>query len=288
MAASELIDWWPAPAKLNLFLRITGRRTDGYHSLQTVFQFLDYCDYLSFDVRDDGTIVRQGNIPAITPDNDLIVRAARLLQQTTQTQLGANIVIRKILPIGGGLGGGSSDAATTLIALNIYWQTGLLIDELASLGLKLGADVPVFVHGFAAWAEGIGEKLIPVTPAEPWFIVIIPPCQVHTARIFSDSELTRDSEPIKMRASISEIEGNDCERVVFRNHPEVAAAATWLSHFGKAHLTGTGACVFAAFADQTVAEQVLAQKPANMRGFIARGCNRSPLHELLQRATIIN
>ena len=272
---------WPAPAKLNLMLRIVGRRPDGYHLLQTVFQFLDRGDWLWFDLRDDGLIERASEVPGVPAAADLTVRAARLLQQTTGVRRGATIRIAKRLPLGGGLGGGSSDAATTLVALNHLWRTGLTLAELAELGLTLGADVPVFVRGQAAWAEGVGERLTPVDLAEPWFVVLVPACPVATGAVFNDPDLTRNSPPITITDFAAGPGGNDCEAVVYRRYPEVAAAARWLKQYGQARLTGTGACVFAAFPDGPSAERVLARLPAGWTGFMARGCNRSPLHEHL-------
>jgi 4-diphosphocytidyl-2-C-methyl-D-erythritol kinase len=211
----------------------------------------------------------------------LTVRAARLLQETTGARQGATIRIIKRLPMGGGLGGGSSDAATTLVALNHLWRTELTLAELAELGLTLGADVPVFVHGRAAWAEGVGERLTPVELDEPWFVVLIPACHVATGAVFDDLDLTRNSLPITITDFVAGAGGNDCEAVVYRRYPEVAAAASWLAQFGQARLTGTGACVFAAFPDAPGAERVLVRLPAGWTGFVARGCNRSPLHEHL-------
>ena len=285
--AFDLTEPWPAPAKLNRFLRIVGRRADGYHLLQTIFQFLDICDYLSFIPRRDGLIQRQNEIPDVTADNDLSIRAARLLQQVSGIDAGVTIVIDKRLPMGGGLGGGSSDAATTLVALNHYWQIGLSETELAKLGVSLGADVPVFVHGQAAWAEGIGDRLTPITLDEPWFVVLKPSCTIATGAIFNDPKLTRDSQAIKMRDFVvGEDAGNDCEPVVFERYPAVAAAANWLSHYARAHLTGTGSCVFAAFSNKQTAQRALSRLPAELSGFLARGCNRSLLQERLQRAKI--
>ncbi len=277
---------WPAPAKLNLMLRIVGRRPDGYHLLQTVFQFLDRSDWLWFDVRDDGLIERTGAVPGVPAEADLTVRAARLLQQTAGIRQGATIRIAKQLPMGGGLGGGSSDAATTLVALNHLWRAGLTLVKLAELGLTLGADVPVFVHGRAAWAEGVGERLTPVDLAEPWFVVLVPACPVATGAVFKDPDLTRNSPPITITDFMAGTGGNDCETVVYRRYPEVAAAADWLAQFGQARLTGTGACVFAAFPDGSSAERVLVRLPGNWTGFVARGRNRSPLHEHLARRPI--
>ena len=272
---------WPAPAKLNLMLRIVGRRPDGYHLLQTVFQFLDRGDWLWFDLRDDGLIERASEVPGVPAAADLTVRAARLLQQAAGVRRGVTIRIAKRLPLGGGLGGGSSDAATTLVALNHLWRTGLTLVELAELGLTLGADVPVFVHGRAAWAEGVGERLAPVDLAEPWFVVLVPACPVATGAVFNDPDLTRNSPPITITDFAAGLGGNDCEAVVYRRYPEVAAATRWLAQFGQARLTGTGACVFAVFPDGASADRVLAQLPAGCTGFVARGCNRSPLHEHL-------
>lgn len=275
---------WPAPAKLNLMLRVVGRRPDGYHLLQTVFQFLDRCDWLEFTLRDDGKIERAGEIPGVPADADLMVRAARLLQRTTGSRQGATLRIAKHLPMGSGLGGGSSDAATTLVALNHYWRTGLSPAELAELGLTLGADVPVFVHGRAAWAEGVGERLAPVDLVEPWFVVLVPACHVATGAVFGDPELTRNSPLITITDFMTGAAGgNDCETVVYRRYPEVAAAAAWLAQQGQARLTGTGACIFAVFPDAASAGRVLERLPPGLSGFAARGRNRSPLGERLAR-----
>lgn len=277
-------DAWPAPAKLNLLLRIVGRRADGYHLLQTVFQFLDRCDWLKFALRDDGRIERASEVPGVPADADLTVRAARLLQRATGVRQGATLHIAKHLPMGGGLGGGSSDAATVLVALNHYWRTGLSAAELAELGLTLGADVPVFVQGRAAWAEGVGERLTALEPAESWFVVLTPNCHVATGTVFGDPELTRNSPPITISDFMSGAAGgNDCQAVVYRRYPEVAAAAAWLARYGQARLTGTGACVFAAFPDATSARRVLECLPPGLSGFVACGRNRSPLCERLAR-----
>lgn len=273
---------WPAPAKLNRMLHIVGRRDDGYHRLQTVFQFLDYCDQLAFELRGDGAILRAVELTGVTQAQDLTLRAARLLQQATGTRQGAVIHLHKQLPMGGGLGGGSSDAATVLVALNQLWQTGLSGHELAALGLRLGADVPVFVHGQAAWAEGVGEQLTPVELDEPWFVVLLPAVHISTAEIFTDPDLTRNSTPITIAHFLAGDGGNDCEAVVRRRYPLVAEALDWLSRFAPARLTGTGACVFAAFATREQAEQVAAQAPVQV--FVARGHNRSPLLERLAQA----
>ncbi len=268
---------WPAPAKLNLFLHITGRRDDGYHLLQSVFQFLDYGDELFFNLREDGEIQRLNALPGVPAEQDLVVRAARLLQLETGTSLGADIRVDKKLPMGGGLGGGSSDAATTLVALNQLWALGLDVKRLAELGLALGADVPVFVRGQAAWAEGVGETLTPVTLEEPWFVVIIPPVSVSTAEVFGDSQLTRDCPPITIRDFLSGRGTNVCEPVVRGHYPQVAEALNWLSPFAPARMTGTGACVFAAFGNESQARDVVSQLPEGWNGFFAKGRNRSPL-----------
>lgn len=275
---------WPAPAKLNLFLHITGRRADGYHLLQTVFQFLEYGDDIRFAIRKDGAIRRHGDVPSVPEAADLMVRAAQLLRAETGCPLGADIGITKRLPMGGGLGGGSSDAATVLVALNQLWGLGLDTDRLAALGLALGADVPVFVHGFAAWAEGVGEVLTPVAPAEPWYLVVKPPVEVPTGAVFGAPELTRDCPPITIPDFLSGRGSNVCEPVVRRHFPEVGKVLDWLGQHGDARLTGTGSCVFVAFDARAPAEAVLAELPVTWQGFVARGMNRSPLLDVLARA----
>ena len=276
---------WPAPAKLNLFLHVTGRRADGYHTLQTVFQFLNYGDELRFTVRDDGVIRALHHLPDVAAEQDLTVRAARLLQENTGSSTGADIELTKRLPIAGGLGGGSSDAATTLVALNHLWKLGLSIGELAALGLRLGADVPVFVHGRAAWAEGVGERLTPVDLPEPWYLVIAPHCRVSTGEIFAAPDLTRDAKPITIRDFLAGQGGNDCEAPVSRRYPEVAEALDWLSSHAPARMTGTGGCVFAAFPDEPAArraaQQFAEQRPDSGQTLVAQGLNLSPLHSLI-------
>ena len=268
---------WPAPAKLNLFLHITGRRQDGYHLLQTVFQFLDYSDELHFSIRPDGRVRRLNSLPGVPEEADLVVRAAKLLQEVSGCTQGADIRVEKRLPMGGGLGGGSSDAATTLIALNHLWSLNLPMETLAKLGLQLGADVPVFIHGHAAWAEGVGEKLTDVELPEPWFLVLIPPVQVPTAEIFNAPELTRDCPPITIRDFLAGQGDNVCQEPVAKRYPEVAEALAWLGKHGKAMMTGTGACVFAAFGQGERAREVFAARPEGWQGFVAQGRNRSPL-----------
>lgn len=273
---------WPAPAKLNLFLHITGRRSDGYHLLQTVFQFIDYCDTLSFDLRDDGLIRCVDRIPGVAPEKNLIIRAAHLLQKSSGTGLGADIHIDKKIPLGGGLGGGSSDAATTLIALNHLWQTAQPQAQLVELGMRLGADIPVFIAGQASWAEGVGEKLTPLALPEPWYVVIVPPCHVDTGEVFSKPELTRDCHPIRIENFLSGQGVNVCEPVVCKGYPPVARALEWLSKFAVARMSGTGACVFASFNERDHADRVLSELPAGWVGFIAKGMNRSPLFDMTQ------
>lgn len=272
----------PAPAKLNLFLHIVGRRDDGYHLLQTVFQFLDYGDELDFEIPVDGRIHRIGDVPGLGQADDLSVRAARALRERTGSSQGAIIRLAKRLPSGGGLGGGSSDAATTLLALNRLWGCGLQIDDLASLGLELGADVPVFVRGYAAWGEGVGERLEPVMLPEPWYVVVKPPADVSTAAIFSDPQLTRNCPRITISDFLSGGGGNAAESLVRKLYPEVGTALDWLDGYSKARLTGTGACVFAAFEQRESAERALAERPSGWWGIVARGCNRSPLHQILE------
>lgn len=265
----------PAPAKLNLFLHIVGRRDDDYHLLQTAFQFLDYSDELTLSPRADGFIECLPALPGVPPKSNLIFRAAALLKSHTRTPLGADIRLTKRLPMGGGIGGGSSDAATTLLGLNHLWQTQLGIEELAELGLRLGADVPVFVRGHASWAEGVGEKLTPLLSLpEPWFVVLTPPVTVPTVDIFRAPELTRDTPAITVSAFLAQGGRNDCESVVRKRYPEVDLALRWLARSGEARMTGTGACVFQPCATQ---EEALARMSgAPCQGFVARGCNRSP------------
>jgi len=274
-------DWWPAPAKINLFLHITGRRSDGYHLLQTVFQFLDIGDRLAFDLRNDARIRRLDALPGVDPEQDLVFRAAHLLQDQAGVSCGVDIRLDKHLPLGGGLGGGSSDAATTLVALNRLWETGLTSAQLQQLGLQLGADVPVFIHGKAAWAEGVGESLTDIDPETPWYVVVTPDCHVSTAEIFTVPELKRDCQPITISGFLSGQGGNVCEAVVRRRYPAVATALDRLSEFGSARMSGTGASVFVAVADRQRATDVLRQLsaswPGAWRGFVTQGLNRSPL-----------
>lgn len=281
----------PAPAKLNRLLLIIGRRDDGYHELQTLFQFLDHGDTLDITVRDDGEIRLCPVITGIPVEDNLVVRAARLLQAETGCRLGADIQLHKRLQLGGGLGGGSSNAATTLLGLDALWGLGLTETRLAELGMRLGADVPVFVRGHAAWAEGIGERLTPVELDTPWFVVIHPGVHVSTAEVFGLPELTRDSPPITILRALQGGPSswrNDCERIVRKHYPEVARALDWLGDHSNAMLTGTGACVFASTDDEHEADQLMDGLPADWQAFKARGLNRSPVHKLLAQKVLLH
>ena len=275
---------FPAPAKLNLMLRVTGRRADGYHLLQTVFRFIDHADEVRLAVRADGGIVRTRPLPGIAEADDLAVRAARALKRATGTPLGADIEIVKRIPSGAGLGGGSSDAATVLLALNHLWGTGLTRAALQVLGLALGADVPVFVFGESALGEGVGERLAPLALAPAWYVVLTPPVAVSTAAVFAHPELKRDSKPIRIQgfsagASL-DAAANDMQALVCRLYPEVARHLEWLGQHAPALMTGSGSSVFAAFESERAARKVFDQRPTAMQGFVARGLDRHPLHGL--------
>ena len=280
MAGEQLLggpEPWPAPGKLNLFLHVVGRRPDGYHLLQTAFQFIDLSDELRFWKRPPGVIERLGEVSGVPADLDLSVRAARALAARASKRVGVAIEVRKLLPVGGGVGGGSSDAATTLVALNRLWELDVSADELARLGLSLGADVPVFLQGSAAWAEGVGERLTPVDFPERVYLLIRPDVAVSTAEVFGAPELTRDSPVLTIRGFLTTGGRNDCEAVVRRRFPEVAEALDWLGKFAAAKLTGTGSCVFAAMPDEESARAALAELPGRWMGYVVRGLNRSPL-----------
>jgi 4-diphosphocytidyl-2-C-methyl-D-erythritol kinase len=276
---------WPAPAKLNLFLHILGRRPDGYHDLQTCFQFVDLCDDIYLRVRLDGAIRRLRGAEGVSEDSDLCVRAARALQTTAKCHLGADIDVVKRIPMGAGLGGGSSDAATCLVALNRLWGLDWPPARLAALGLTLGADVPVFVYGRAAWAEGVGDRLTPLepqfAPREDNYLILKPNVFVSTAEVFQDPELTRNSPPITIHGFLASGGRNDCLDVVRRRYPEVARALDWLSLFGHARLTGTGACVFLALASMDRYAEIVRELPPAFDAFLVRGLNDSPLLERL-------
>lgn len=272
---------WPAPAKLNLFLHIVGRRSDGYHLLQTVFQFLDYGDELTFHVTDDGIITRTDELAGVPADADLTLRAARSLQRAIKGYLGVAVTLRKRVPMGGGLGGGSSDAATTLLALNQLWRAGLSVPELAALGLGLGADVPMFVNGHAALAEGVGEVLTPIELPEPWYLVIAPPVHVPTAEIYAAFAAERGLTPYTMPRTIRDLRArdghNDLERVVRARYPAVESAFGWLARHGQPRMTGSGGCVFVEVEDADRGKRLLTELPPGLTGFVARGMNRHPL-----------
>ena len=271
---------WPAPAKINLFLHVIGRRADGYHLLQTVIRFLDFGDSLSFAPRADGAVVLATPLPGVPPELDLAVRAAKLLQGAAGVRQGVEIRLTKRLPLGGGLGGGSSDAATVLLALNRLWGAGLSSAELQRLGLGLGADVPVFIHGHAAFAEGIGERFTDVILPPAWYLVLVPPVAVPTQAIFESQGLRRDTPPIAAAGWLPGYGHNDLQPVACRLYPEVARHLDWLGRFGSARMSGSGACVFVEFGEEAAARAALAQLPADMKGFASRGLDRHPLFEL--------
>ena len=280
MSVDDVDGWssWPAPAKLNLFLHIVGRRADGYHLLQTVFQLLDWGDTVRLRVRADGMLARSGGLPGVAAEHDLVVRAARALKAATGTSLGTDLAVDKRIPMGGGLGGGSSDAATTLVALNALWDTGLDDDALAAIGTGLGADVPVFVRGASAWAEGIGERLQPLDLPERWYVVVDPGVQVPTGPLFQAPELTREAAhltiPLFLSGAATE---NVFEPVVRGRFPAVARALEWLGRFGPARLSGSGGCVFLAVGAREVGAAVVEQCPSGMSAVLARGVAVSPL-----------
>ncbi|QYJ79481.1 4-(cytidine 5'-diphospho)-2-C-methyl-D-erythritol kinase [Shewanella acanthi] len=280
---NEISRNWPAPAKLNLFLHINGRRADGYHELQTLFQFIDCCDMLDFQVTESPELRLHSDMSDVVADSDnLILRAAKSLQQYTGFKGGAEIWLDKHLPMGGGLGGGSSDAATTLVALNQLWNTQLSTEELATLGLKIGADIPVFIHGFAAFAEGVGERLQRVNPNEPWYLVIAPDAHVSTAAVFQDPHLPRNTPKLAIDTLMSQAWENDCQNLVVAQYPQVAKALGWLLEYAPSRMTGTGACVFGEFSSQQQALAALAKLPSDMHGFVAKGMNISPLISRIQ------
>jgi 4-diphosphocytidyl-2-C-methyl-D-erythritol kinase len=281
-AAMDLADRdWPAPAKVNLFLHVVGRRDDGYHLLQTVFRLIDCSDRLRFALRHDGLVRHTNALPGIAETSELALRAARLLQAAAGSRLGADITLQKNIPIGGGLGGGSSDAATTLLVLNRLWGLHLPHEELARLALSLGADVPFFLHGGNAFAEGIGERLTPLQLPSAWYVVLTPPVCVPTREVFSDSSLTRNAEIVTISSFSAGFGRNDLEPVVCRRYPVVAAHLAQLREFGDARLSGSGACVFAEFPTEAQAHSVLARMPREMRGFVAAGLDRHPLMKFL-------
>ena len=278
-------DWWPSPAKLNLFLHILGRRADGYHQLQTLFQILDSGDRLAFDVTSNGKISLTTSLPGVNDEDNLIIKAARLLQAHCNISRGARITPDKVLFMGGGIGGGSSNAATTLLALNHLWQCGLTQKQLAQLGLQLGADVPIFIHGETAFASGVGESLHSVTLPENAYLIVNPGIHVSTAQVFGLEALPRNTPVIEWHDYSFERTHNDCQEIVCQRHPEVAKILQWLLHYAPSRMTGTGACVFATFASEEQARDVQALLPDTWQSFVAKGVNHSPLKQKLEQCT---
>lgn len=284
MAHSEIMNndnTWPAPAKLNLFLHITGQLDNGYHTLQTIFQFLDYGDSLNITSNTSNQITISPQVEGVLLEDNLIYRAAMLLKPLAKKSSGAEIKLNKILPMGAGLGGGSSNAATALVALNCLWDINLPLSELATLGLGLGADVPIFIHGFAAFAQGVGEHLTPVQPAQPYYLVIWPGVAVSTQAIFQAPDLPRNTPSLTIEQLPSAQLGNDCQEITKNRHPEVASALDWLVEYAPAKMTGTGSCVFGEFKSEQAARQALEKLPQTMHGFVAKGINTSPLAQKL-------
>lgn len=279
---------WPAPAKLNLMLRIIGQRPDGYHLLQTVFQFVELCDWIQFSSVDDGVVSLTKTLPGVLEQEDLVIRAAKLLKAETGCTQGVRIDVEKNLPMGGGIGGGSSDAATTLVVLNELWNLQLSTEKLLELGLSLGADVPVFIHGHAAWAEGVGEKLESVNVPESWIVIIRPDCNVNTKEIFLSKDLTRDSKSITIGDFIAGQHQNDCYEVVSRLYPVVETALKDLSQFSLARLTGTGACVFALFTSEETATSAYQALKNRWQVYLTKGVNESPLYSRLKMGKFVS
>ncbi|GIB18522.1 4-(cytidine 5'-diphospho)-2-C-methyl-D-erythritol kinase [Vibrio cholerae] len=272
---------WPSPAKLNLFLYITGRRANGYHDLQTLFQFLDHGDELTITANSSGNITLSPALADVALEDNLIYKAAMALKNAAQSPLGADIQLHKVLPMGGGIGGGSSNAATTLVALNYLWQTGLSDDQLAEIGLALGADVPVFTRGFAAFAEGVGEELFAVEPEEKWYLVVRPAVSIATKDIFTHPQLMRNTPKRDLASLLTTPYENDCEKIVRSLYPEVDKQLSWLLQYAPSRLTGTGSCVFAEFSSRKDAQAVFAQLSDNVLAFVAQGRNVSPLRKTL-------
>ena len=273
-----------SPAKLNLFLHVNGRREDGYHELQTLFQFLNYGDNISLQLNNEATISLLTPVEGVAYEDNLIVKAARILEPLNKSGKGINISIDKVLPMGGGLGGGSSNAATILLALNQMWQINLPLSDLANLGLTLGADVPIFVHGFAAFAEGVGEKLMPASPDEDWFLVAKPDCHISTVEVFQSKELPRNTPKISSENLDVHHSQNDCEVVVTKRYPEVANLLATLVEYAPSRMTGTGACIFTRCTSEQEARDIQAQLPDHIESFVAKGVNQSPVHQALEKA----
>lgn len=276
--------WWPSPAKLNLFLHITGQRANGYHELQSVFQMLDFGDEINFNITPDSpNIDLTTPIEGVANDDNLIVKAAKKLQQHCAITAGCQIALRKRLPMGGGIGGGSSNAATTLVALNALWGCGLETAELADIGLTLGADVPVFVRGDTAFAEGVGESLAPIKISKAWYLVVFPNCHISTAEVFGAQSLVRNTPKISITDYTFEKTHNDCQAVVINHYPEVANLLQWLLKYAPSRMTGTGACVFAVFDSEQAATRIHQKLPEQWSGFVAQGVDKSPLFDVLSR-----
>ena len=280
MEVAHGLEWFAAPGKLNLFLHVLGRRADGMHELQTVFRLIEQADQVGIRVREDGIVRRTAPVAEIAEDDDLCVRAAYTLKAASGSTFGADLALRKVLPIGGGLGGGSSDAATVLLVLNRLWRTGLPRSELMALAATLGADVPFFVYGENALGEGIGERLSALTLPSRWYVVLVPDTSVGTASVFADKSLTRNTKALKIPPFFFGLGKNDLEPLVARRHPEIAAHLEWLrARQPEARMTGSGSCVFAEFAEEGEARRVLAELPEGMRGFVTRGLDRHPLYD---------
>lgn len=282
---------FPSPAKINLFLHIVGQRDDGYHNLETLFQFIDHSDTLTLTATEKPTIDLLTPIEGVNNEDNLIVKAARLLKKKTNSPLGVQISINKILPMGGGLGGGSSNAATVLVALNTLWQCQLSTSDLATLGLSLGADVPIFIHGFAAFAQGVGEKLTVMDPEEPWYLITKPECSISTQQVFTAADLPRKTKRLSpsaldTRDFISDKFHNDCQTLVIKHYPEVAKLLAWLVEYAPSRMTGTGACVFSRFSSQQEARSLQAKLPKGVSSFVAQGLNKSPLCSVIAKLSL--
>ena len=282
---------FPSPAKINLFLHIVGQRDDGYHNLETLFQFIDHSDTLTLTATEKPTIDLLTPIEGVNNEDNLIVKAARLLKKKTNSPLGVQISINKILPMGGGLGGGSSNAATVLVALNTLWQCQLSTSDLATLGLSLGADVPIFIHGFSAFAQGVGEKLTVMDPEEPWYLITKPECSISTQQVFTAADLPRKTKRLSpsaldTRDFISDKFHNDCQTLVIKHYPEVAKLLAWLVEYAPSRMTGTGACVFSRFSSQQEARSLQAKLPKGVSSFVAQGLNKSPLCSVIAKLSL--
>ena len=282
---------FPSPAKINLFLHIVGQRDDGYHNLETLFQFIDHSDTLTLTATEKPTIDLLTPIEGVNNEDNLIVKAARLLKKKTNSPLGVQISINKILPMGGGLGGGSSNAATVLVALNTLWQCQLSTSDLATLGLSLGADVPIFIHGFSAFAQGVGEKLTVMDPEEPWYLITKPECSISTQQVFTAADLPRKTKRLSpsaldTRDFISDEFHNDCQTLVIKHYPEVAKLLAWLVEYAPSRMTGTGACVFSRFSSQQEARSLQAKLPKGVSSFVAQGLNKSPLCSVIAKLSL--